>query len=217
MGKSKKTKEDPVAELQNSFDRWDHIFEHGCSDPFWPDGINLNLVRNHIFYYRKQIEEKYPEGQRPEIYDREVPPEVDNYYIARVEEIRAAAKSSLEVYRVDDNFRYLKNHADALHPKDRQKIGVMNVIGYVTGLERAIVEDDLVTMRRHEYPERYVSSFARCADTVRAALENPYQGQMNLFSLICEQEDNEDYDESENCDEYEEYDEEEYEEAYDIQ
>ena len=83
---------------------------------------------------------------------------------------------------------------------------------------KELAEDDLVTMRRHEYPERYLSSFAQCADRVRAAIENPYQGQASLFSLICEQEDNEDYDESENCDSYEEYDdEEEYEESYDLQ
>ena len=219
MGKSKKLTDDPVAELRDSFDRWDYIFEHGCSDPFWPDGVNLNLVHNHICYYKKQIEEIYPEGQRPEIFYRDTPPEVDSGYMARADEIRSKAKASLEVYKADDNFRYLKNHADALHPKDRQKIGVKNVIGYVTGLERAIAEDDLVTMRRHEYPERYLDSFESCADRVRAAIENPYQGQASLFSLICEQEDNDNYDESENCDSYEEYDdEEEYEEeSYDLQ
>ncbi|MDD6697841.1 MAG: hypothetical protein PUE51_05790 [Veillonellaceae bacterium] len=28
--------------------RWQDIFEHGCSDPAWPDGCNLNLTQNHI-------------------------------------------------------------------------------------------------------------------------------------------------------------------------
>lgn len=29
-------------------EHWQDIFEHGCSDPAWPDGCNLNLTRNHI-------------------------------------------------------------------------------------------------------------------------------------------------------------------------
>lgn len=27
---------------------WNHINENGCNDPFWPDGCNMNLTRNHI-------------------------------------------------------------------------------------------------------------------------------------------------------------------------
>lgn len=27
---------------------WQDIFEHGCSDPAWTDGCNLNLTRSHI-------------------------------------------------------------------------------------------------------------------------------------------------------------------------
>lgn len=53
----KKIKVDNVAELKSEFDRWAHIKEFGTSDPFWSDGVNLNLVRNHILYYKKMIEE----------------------------------------------------------------------------------------------------------------------------------------------------------------
>ena len=27
---------------------WDDIYENGCHDPNWEDGMNLDLVRNHI-------------------------------------------------------------------------------------------------------------------------------------------------------------------------
>ena len=27
---------------------WEHINENGCNDPFWTDGCNMNLTRNHI-------------------------------------------------------------------------------------------------------------------------------------------------------------------------
>ena len=33
---------------RRELERWRDIFEHGCSDPAWPDGCNLNLTRNHI-------------------------------------------------------------------------------------------------------------------------------------------------------------------------
>ena len=44
-------------EIKKAVKHWCDIREHGCSDPFWPDGTNLNLVRNHIIYYKKQISE----------------------------------------------------------------------------------------------------------------------------------------------------------------
>ncbi len=215
MGKAK-LKYDPVAELQKSFDRWEYIFEYGCSDPFYPDGVNLHLVRNHILHYRNDIEEIYPEGQRPEIYQREVPPEVDMDYMARADEIRAEARAALEVYRSNKDYRYMRSHADAVIGKERNDLCIDNVLGYVTGLERAIREDDLVAMRSHRDPSWRHQSFERCAVGIQAALENPRQGQTNLFSLLCEQEDNGDYDENDD-EECEEYVYEEDEEAYDIQ
>lgn len=33
---------------RRELERWRDIFEHGCSDPAWPDDCNLNLIRNHI-------------------------------------------------------------------------------------------------------------------------------------------------------------------------
>ena len=215
MGKPE-LKYDPAVELQKSFDRWEDIFEHGCSDPFYPDGVNLHLVRNHIIHYRKDIEETYPDGQRPEIYNREIPPEVDSGYMARADEIRAAAKNALEAYKADDNYRYIRRHADAVIGKERHDLCIDNVLGYVTGLERATRDDDLVAMRSHRDPSWRLQSFERCAVGIRAALENPRQGQTNLFSLLCEQEDNDDYDENDDA-ECEEYVYEEDEEAYDIQ
>lgn len=33
---------------RRELEHWQDMFEHGCSDPTWPDGCNLNLIRNHI-------------------------------------------------------------------------------------------------------------------------------------------------------------------------
>ena len=33
---------------RRELEHWQDMFEHGCSDPAWTDGCNLNLTRNHI-------------------------------------------------------------------------------------------------------------------------------------------------------------------------
>ena len=74
------------AELGREFDRWNEIARNGCSDPFWADGVNLNLVRNHILYHYRQLAERgfvqmdlfgEPVGERP------IPPQVDNDYMVK--------------------------------------------------------------------------------------------------------------------------------------
>ena len=63
---------------------WKSVCENGCSDPFWPDGCNMNLIRNHIIYARNRILELCQQGgiTLPEEYYLEVPPEVEDNYMA---------------------------------------------------------------------------------------------------------------------------------------
>ena len=63
---------------------WNYINEHGCNDPFWPDGCNMNLTRNHILSYRNEIANCCKEHNLPlpEEYFLKVPPEVDDNYMA---------------------------------------------------------------------------------------------------------------------------------------
>lgn len=65
-------------EIHKSIDRWREIRDKGCSDPTWPDGTNMNLVRNHIIYYKIQIEEICDETgfPYPDEYFVELPPKV---------------------------------------------------------------------------------------------------------------------------------------------
>lgn len=44
------------SDLLNEVEHWKDICENGCSDPFWPDGANMNLTRNHIMYHKWKIE-----------------------------------------------------------------------------------------------------------------------------------------------------------------
>lgn len=178
----KKQQEDYEKSLRESFDRWQFIYEHGCNDPGWPDGTNLNLVRNHILHYKRQIEETMEPGAYPEIYHRALPPEVSGDYMAIPNEIKDKARASLALYKTDKDFQFLAQRVDRLNPKDAQKLCVRNVLNYAVGLEMAINEDDLVTMRRHRNPETYLSSFKSCAEKVRE-LKPPENEQISLFHV----------------------------------
>jgi len=70
-------------EINREIGHWNYINQNGCNDPFWSDGCNMNLTRNHIIYAKRQIAEiceKY--GMRlPEEMYLPIPPEVDDYYM----------------------------------------------------------------------------------------------------------------------------------------
>lgn len=91
MGKKNKKQEIDLEErLKQDYERWEHIKEFGCSDPFWEDGANMNIVRNHIIHHKREMEEKYGADHEkyPEIYYRELPPEAYQGYMSCAAEIR---------------------------------------------------------------------------------------------------------------------------------
>ena len=70
--------------LLDSYARWKSIFEYGCSDPLWSDGVNINLVRNHIIYYKRRVEEELKDNYiaYPESYFYPDPVELPNDFMA---------------------------------------------------------------------------------------------------------------------------------------
>ena len=161
-----KNKENLTEELAKSFERWEYLKEHGGSDPFYADGANMNLVRNHIMHYKNAMVEQYGTDYEkyPEIFYRELPPEVNDSYMARAGEIKDGAAQALEYYISDPNFRYLLANREMLTEKEAKQISLHNVLGYASGLAAAIRDGDLITMRRHAgRPEGYLESFAQCA------------------------------------------------------
>jgi len=158
-------------ELKMSFDKWNYLFVHGGSDPFWSDGCNLNLVRNHIIYYKKQLKEQ---NNFPKIYYKETPPEVNKNYMARVDEIKKNASFSLEAYLASEDYIYLLNNIQKLNSKQIKETCVSNVIGYVNGLRQFILSNDLVCMRRHEDPLGYLESLHECRIKVEKILKITY-------------------------------------------
>lgn len=77
------------AEIDCEFQRWNEIACSGCQDPGWPDGVNMNLIRNHIIYWYKLMDEKLEaniqtslfDSQTPETPRRPVPTKVSNQYM----------------------------------------------------------------------------------------------------------------------------------------
>lgn len=70
--------------LVDSIHRWKELNLHGGNDPCWNDGYNLNLVRNHILYYKYQIWELCQEQnwKLPSEYYLPLPPLVPDSYMA---------------------------------------------------------------------------------------------------------------------------------------
>lgn len=161
-------------ELKDSFKRWSYLKEYGGSDPTYSDGVNMNLIRNHIIYYKHKIEETTP--PYPEIYYKDTPPEVDMDYIARPDEIRTHAAVSLSIFEKDDSFRFLQKTIKSISEQEAEKFNIRSVMGYEKVLRIAIYEDDLITMRRYEKPQRYIESFKETAEKLRNFVpEEDYQ------------------------------------------
>ena len=184
----KAIQEDYEASLKLSFSRWESLYQYGGSDPFWSDGCNLNLVRNHIINYKRLITETMPPEQYPEIYFRDTPPEVDRDYMARANEIRINAKATLESYKANQDYKYIRRHVGSLRPKDERLDSIRRLINIVSGLEEAILHGDLVTMRRFENPND-MDSMASAAEYLREQPDR--EEQISLFDYIEENYDDE--------------------------
>lgn len=153
--------------LEREYARWEHLRDHGGQDPFWADGCSMNLARSHIIYYRMQLEEL---EYFPEIYAREVPPEMDNSYIARADEIMENAKNSLEQYHADKNYQYLEEYGRTITEAEAKGISLWNVLGYERGLKEAIKKKDFIVLRQHESKDRYLEAFASCRKSLEDIL-----------------------------------------------
>lgn len=98
--------------IRKEIQHWKYINQNGCNDPFWSDGCNMNLTRNHIIYYQSKIHEACTENQLPlpEEYYLSLPPEVDNNYMAnlkqkpRAERLRQMGRITTgRAYQYDEN------------------------------------------------------------------------------------------------------------------
>ena len=156
------------AELENLYKRWDYLYEHGGSDPFWSDGVNANMIKNQIIYCKSKIENENSLFLLPDAYYRDIPPELPNNYMARPDEIRENARKAMAVIDADKNLKFVREQSKSLSEKELKRVCIPAIIGYAENIHRAIADDDLITMRRYERPDRYLDSFRSAAERIRS-------------------------------------------------
>lgn len=191
---SKRNQEiDYATELENSFARWDELFKNGGSDPFRTDGVNLELVRNHIIYYKEQLaKQENSLFGLPDIYYRELPPKVDCNYMARPDEIRENARKAMETIDSNEDLQFIREQFPTLSEQQIKQWHIPAVINYAENLRRAIREDDLVIMRRYENPERFIESFSAAAKQIKFPES---QQKINGNLTACDPENDDDFEE----------------------
>ena len=167
-----------AADLEREFQHWEHIKEFGGSDPFYADGMGLNLTRNHIISMKKTMEQQIERENHdltlfpaslPDIYYRETPPEMPYDYMARADEIRARAAEQLALYEQDPNFVWLNDHYKEVFSRGetRETKDAGLYPGQCAGLSRSrwcVEHDDLIEMRRL-FRESYEVKSERWAET----------------------------------------------------
>ena len=175
------------AEIRRNMQVYEDIRVNGGSDPAWPDGMNMNLCRNHILYVRKKILLELDREYYPEEYYMDVPPEVDAWYMANADVIREKAKATYEVLVQDENYQYLKK----MLPENNQRIrNQLNPVKYVMGLKKAIDGGDLLTMRSCMDPGYYLEYLRESREKVDVMLnigvpvQNIKEGQMSIWDFI---------------------------------
>jgi len=181
---------DYAAALENDYAQWDELFTKGGSDPSWADGVNLNLVRNHILYDKEQLEKQENSlFGLPDVYYRETPPEVDCDYMARPNEIRENARKAMEIIDADENLKFVREQAPSLSEAQLKQFCIAAIINYAENLRRAIAEDDLIIMRRYEHLDSYLESFESAAIKIR---DPESTRRINDNLTVCDPEDDED-------------------------
>ena len=179
-----------ASSLTESFARWDFLLQNGGSDPYWPDGFNMNLVRNHIISYKKQIEALMDQESEeislfsrtyPDVYYRETPDEVSDDYMSKADEIRARANQQIVLYENDPNFRYCLENHDKVFPggetKATKAAGLhIHVTAILTRYRYCIEKDNLVDMRcyfREPY-EKKAPEWAKAAQDLKNFLSKEH-------------------------------------------
>ncbi len=143
--KEVKTLKEYAADVVERFERWNHLYTHGGSDPFWSDGSNMALVRNHIWYAKNELK-KFCESNNLELpneYFFPTPDEVDRDYMARKDEIIEKAKADFSIVSSDEDFKYLQGTYTLINDKKLRE----EARGIVLRLEPNF--SNLVELRRY--------------------------------------------------------------------
>ena len=170
-----------MRELERDYARWEQVYMAGSKDPFWPDGVNANLCRNHILSGKKRIRELYPDAEMPGIYYRPLPQKLPAEYMARKEELRSAALRSYTRYISDEIFCFIRNHVERIPETDALR-GILDaLLARADVLKDAVLSGDYVAMRRYADAGSLLASLKSGAERLRDWAP-PEQEQLDLFT-----------------------------------
>lgn len=154
--------------LEEGFQRYDEALENGCNDPLWADGVDLNLIENHIIIAKRNIEEVFSIEDYPDIHYRVTPRKIDSGYMVKPDKIQERAKGVLDTF---NNYFYLEELKDASCYLDKNQLletGVRSVLCLVQYLDETIKEDDLIGMRRlSKDPDYKMKEFEKTCENLR--------------------------------------------------
>lgn len=167
-------------ELEKDYARWNDVYTNGCNDPSWADGVNLNLIRNHIIADKRKLKETFSEDELPELYFQELPPEVSSSYMAKPNEIMAAATAYYEACTSSEEWDQLLNAFDFLDENDPKQKSMRFFIQRIKALKKAIDSKDYVWMQRFKDPTESLKMVKEYAKGLNE-LELNESIQMSLF------------------------------------
>lgn len=175
------------AEIAREQARWHEIYTNGCHDPFYADGVNLELVRNHIIHYVRELKARSRQPEQLSLFmcaeaedaDIELPPEVPQDYMAKPEEIRTKALQTMAALISSPEAQFVMRHPplDAAGEKTLHLNVYQN--NYFTNLECAIQKDDYVTMRRYGDTDYWLSAYHTEASKLRSYLSSQVPASVN--------------------------------------
>lgn len=187
---------DYAAELESLYERWDYLYEHGGFDPTWSDGANLSLLKSQIISCKRKIEEQNTMFLLPDAYYKELPPDVPMDYMARPDEIRENAQKAMAIIDADENLKFVHEQSKNLSEKQSKRLCIPAILGYAENIRKAIAEDDLITMRRYENPDRYLDSFRSAAEKLHSPeISENENRQLPAYEAEDEEEFNDDFEE----------------------
>ena len=179
-----KSLDELAQECKQSYKHWMELRQNGCRDPCWTDGVNLNLVRNHIIYYKRQMAALYKEEgvEPPPVLLRDLPPRLDPKFMANADEIRQRAADIMTKTSQMSEYGELKSIYPGLSPVQRKKSGCQFMLNWVSRLKSAIEQDDLVVMRIHLWQADDI--YEKMGEALAQAKAMPVESyQLSMFDI----------------------------------
>lgn len=190
MSSKKKTRKEELTEsLKADYARWDDLYRNGGSDPFWSDGCNLWLVKNHIINDKRDIEAELQLDDYPEEWFKDLPPDVPKDYMARADDIRKEAQETVAAGMASPDYKWLKEHCLDMEYTKLTRLHGLRTIQRLEWLSDAAGKDDLVNMRRSAGVREMLDSLKEARQQFDDERREKKQkdlplGQLSIFDFI---------------------------------